>query len=191
MSDSPGVIFAKLRQLRIPCFPDPNYTQLHPRPLILLKRALSDQVTGIMPLAGAPQAFQIVEFARSCRKDMNDKIDVVEKDPFAFRASFDVQWTHTLFLQDFFDVVGPREYRLVERFREISSRYQEHIPVVARESIHAGQRCIRGTPNIPIDPKPPIKGRSRVEATGGRSATCLRRAPVRQVTIRPAERSAW
>jgi hypothetical protein len=61
--------------------------------------ALSHQFTSVAAFAGSPQAFQIVEFARPRRKNMNNEIDVVQKDPFSFRMAFNVQWAHTLFLE--------------------------------------------------------------------------------------------
>src|SRR5215510_3068204 len=59
---------------------------------------------GVTPLTSAPQAFQVVELPRSRGENVDDKVHVVEKDPFAFRKSFDVQRTHTAFLQFLFDV---------------------------------------------------------------------------------------
>jgi hypothetical protein len=67
---------------------------------------LTDQITGIVSLAGAPQAFQIVKFPRPRGKNVNDEVDIVQKDPFAFAVSFDVQWAHTLLLQSLFNVVS-------------------------------------------------------------------------------------
>ena len=55
-----------------------------------LKRALPNQLMSIAPLTRSPQALQIVEFARSCRENVNDEIDVVQKDPLAFGMALDV-----------------------------------------------------------------------------------------------------
>ena len=67
--------------------------------------ALSDQFTSIAPLAGSPQAFQVVKFARARRKNVNNEIDIVQKDPFSFRMAFHVQWAHTLLLESLLDVI--------------------------------------------------------------------------------------
>src|SRR5262252_3606257 len=63
---------------------------------------------GIASLTGSPQAFQIVELPRPCRKNVNNKIDIIEKYPFAFRESLDVQSPHTGVFECFFDVFGDR-----------------------------------------------------------------------------------
>src|SRR5437879_12743222 len=59
----------------------------------------------MVTLACSPQAFQIVELPRPRRKDVDDEVDVIQKDPLAFDVPFDVQWSHTFFFQGFFDMV--------------------------------------------------------------------------------------
>ena len=70
-----------------------------------LEYALRDQLMRMETLACSPQAFQIVELPRPRRKDVDDEVDVIQKDPIAFRVPFDVQRPHTFFLKGFFDVV--------------------------------------------------------------------------------------
>ena len=60
----------------------------------------------IAPFSGSPQAFEIVKFTRPRGEYMNDEIDIVEKDPLAFRVSFDMQRANALFFERFFDVFG-------------------------------------------------------------------------------------
>ena len=71
-----------------------------------LKRALPNQLMSIAPLTRSPQALQIVEFARSRRENMNDEIDVVQKDPLAFSVSLDVQRPYGLSLQCLFNIIS-------------------------------------------------------------------------------------
>lgn len=73
--------------------------------MFFLERALSDQITGIVSLPCAPQALQIVEFARARGKNVNHEIDVVHKDPFAFGVSFDMKRARALLLERFLDVI--------------------------------------------------------------------------------------
>src|SRR5262245_27635702 len=104
MSDPRDVILAKLRDLRVFRLSDPNRPKLHTR-AALLKRALADQVTGVTPLSGPPQAFQIVELSRASGKNVNDEVDVVQQNPLAFGVPLDVQRADTLFFESFFNMV--------------------------------------------------------------------------------------
>jgi len=62
--DSTEVVIAQLCQVRAPGFACPNHAQLHGAGRkIFLQGALSNQITSIVPLSGAPQALQIVELA--------------------------------------------------------------------------------------------------------------------------------
>src|SRR5207247_4193323 len=70
-----------------------------------LQGALCDQLMRMVTLACSPEAFQIVKLTRPCGEDVHDEVDVIQKDPIAFRVPFDVQRPHTVFLKGFFDVV--------------------------------------------------------------------------------------
>src|ERR1051325_6074945 len=72
----------------------------------MLKNALSDQFTGIMPFPRAPQAFQIVELASPRGKNVNHEIDVIHEDPLAFAVSFHMQRTDAESLECFLDMVS-------------------------------------------------------------------------------------
>ena len=63
---------------------------------------------GIVPLPRPPQALQVVELARPRRENVNDEIDIVQKDPLPFGIAFDVQGSNALPLEYFFDVVCNR-----------------------------------------------------------------------------------
>ena len=70
----------------------------------LSQHALHDQLMRIAPFACPPQAFEVIKLARPRGEDMHDEIDVVQKDPFAFGLSFDMQWPHTFPLERLFDL---------------------------------------------------------------------------------------
>jgi hypothetical protein len=69
-------------------------------------RTLRSQLRHATAFAGAPQSFQIVELARLCREDVDNEIDVVQKNPFTFLVPFDVQRPNALLSQPFIDAFG-------------------------------------------------------------------------------------
>ena len=71
-----------------------------------LERALCDKFARIATLPGSPQTFEIVEFARPRRKNVNDEVHIIEEYPLAFGVSFDMQRPNAFALQRFFDMFG-------------------------------------------------------------------------------------
>jgi hypothetical protein len=74
-------------------------------PSLRLNRSLAHEVMSIAPVAGPPQAFEIVEFSRSRREYMNHEVGVIHQYPFAFKVTFDVKWTNTFHSKSFVDSV--------------------------------------------------------------------------------------
>jgi hypothetical protein len=58
------------------------------------------------PLSGAPQAFEVVKLPSPGRENMNDEIDVVQKDPLSFFVSFNVKRASSQFTELLIDTFG-------------------------------------------------------------------------------------
>ena len=69
---------------------------------------LARQFGNVAALACAPQPFEIVKLSRLARENVDDEIDVVQQDPFAFLLSFDMEGTDSLFAESFVNAFSDR-----------------------------------------------------------------------------------
>lgn len=67
--------------------------------------SLSNQFSYFAAFPGSPQSFQIIELSRANGKDVYHEINIIQEDPFAFRAPLDMERADSFLTKPLFNTV--------------------------------------------------------------------------------------